>query len=97
MQKLFFVYMLASTRNGTLYIGSTSNLVQRIHQHKTKAVGSFTKRYAVDRLVWFERHECAASMVTRERQLKDWNREWKIRLIETSNPTWKDLYGEILT
>jgi putative endonuclease len=88
--------MLASQRNGTLYIGSTSQLVQRIGQHKAKMVVGFTERYGVDCLVWFEEHADAHAMVTRERQLKKWNRAWKVRLIQESNPEWVDLYPCIL-
>ncbi len=96
MPKAYCVYIMASGRNGTLYIGATSDLVKRVYQHKTGAAGGFTKKYRVDCLVWFEQHESALEMVTRERQLKEWQRVWKIELIETSNPMWRDLYGEIL-
>jgi putative endonuclease len=96
MPRQYFVYLLASQRNGTLYIGSTSDLIGRIHQHKTAVVDSFTKRYRVDHLVWFEAHDTAHSMVTRERQMKEWSRAWKVSLIESGNPDWRDLYPEIL-
>ena len=96
MTKRFWVYMLSSQRNGTLYIGSTSDLVRRIHEHRSGAVQGFTKRYAVHHLVWFEEHAEPLAMVTRERQLKKWNREWKIRLIEAGNPEWVDLYDSIV-
>ncbi len=88
----FAVYMLASQRNGTLYIGVTSNLTQRVWQHKEGLVEGFTKEHDVTRLVWFELHQAAESAITREKQLKKWNRAWKIRLIEETNPYWNDLY-----
>jgi putative endonuclease len=93
--KQFWVYMLASPRNGTLYIGATSNLIQRIHQHKTAMVDGFTERYSVTMLVWFEEHATAYAMATRERRLKAWKRQWKVELIEARNPGWLDLYLEI--
>ncbi len=96
MGKAYCVYIMASRRNGTLYIGATSELIKRVYQHKTGAADGFTKQYHIDRLVWFEQHESPASMVTRERQLKEWKRAWKVELIEALNPTWRDLYGEIL-
>lgn len=95
MDKDFYVYVLASKRNGTLYIGVTSALVQRVWQHKTKAVEGFTARYGVDQLVYFETHADAASAIQREKQLKKWRRAWKIQLIEERNPEWRDLYSEI--
>ncbi|MBC7955737.1 MAG: GIY-YIG nuclease family protein [Cytophagales bacterium] len=96
MSKAYCVYLLASARNGTLYIGATSDLVQRVHQHKTGAADGFTKKHGVQLLVWFEQHESASAMVTRERQLKEWKRAWKVELIEQTNPMWRDLYGDIL-
>ena len=87
--------MLASKRNGTLYIGVTSAVVQRVWQHKTKAVGGFIARYGVDQLVYFEAHGDAASAIRREKRLKKWRRVWKIQLIEARNPKWRDLYAEI--
>jgi len=93
--KAYCVYLMASARNGTLYLGSTSDLVKRVYQHKTGAVEGFTSTYQVDRLVWFEQHENAMAMVTRERQIKEWKRAWKIELIEEGNPQWRDLYGDI--
>ena len=91
---LFYVYMLASKRNGTLYIGHTDNLLSRIWQHKTKALGGFTAKYGVDKLVWYEGQETREAAFLRERQIKKWNRAWKLELIERSNPDWLDLYGE---
>ena len=95
MDKQFYVYVLASKRNGTLYIGVTSALVQRVWQHKTKAVEGFTTRYGVDQLVYFEAHADAVSAIQREKQLKKWRRAWKIELIEEQNPEWRDQYAEI--
>jgi len=93
--KQFYVYILASQRNGTLYIGVTSNLVQRIWQHKEKLVEGFTSKYGVKNLVYFEIHDTADSAITREKQIKKWRRAWKVDLIERSNPDWKDLYDVI--
>ena len=95
VNKEFYVYVLASKRNGTLYIGVTSALVQRIWQHKTKAVEGFTARYGVDQLDYFEALGDAASALRREKQLKKWRRAWKIQLIEERNPEWRDLYSDI--
>ena len=89
------VYILANRAHGTLYTGVTSNLVQRVWQHKGDLVEGFTKRYRVHRLVWFEAHASMDSAITREKGLKKWNRTWKIELIEKTNPTWADLYDEI--
>ena len=94
--KLPCVYLMASRRNGTLYIGVTSNLVQRVWQHKHDVVDGFTSQYGVHRLVWFEQHETMASAIARERALKEWRRAWKLVLIEESNPEWRDLYEEIV-
>ncbi len=95
MDKRYWVYMLASQRNGTLYIGSTSELARRVWQHKRHVVEGFTERYNVHLLVWFEEHSTPMAMVTRERQLKKWHREWKVKLLEASNPDWADLYERI--
>ena len=94
--KLPCVYLLASRRNGTLYVGVTSNLVQRVWQHKQNLVEGFTSRYGVYTLVWYERHETMASAIARERALKEWKRAWKLELIEQDNPQWRDLYDEIV-
>jgi putative endonuclease len=91
----FYVYILASRRHGTLYLGVTRNLVRRVYEHKTKAAPGFTKRYNVDRLVWFEIHDEVLPAIAREKELKKWRRDWKIRLIEESNPNWVDLYEGI--
>ena len=90
--KLFYTYMLASRRNGTLYTGSTDDIRTRVWQHKTKVFKGFTSRYGVDRLVWYETHRSRQSAFERERQIKSWKRAWKIRLIEEINPEWDDLY-----
>ena len=93
--KIPCVYMLASRRNGTLYIGVTSDVVQRVWQHRNDLVGGFTKQYGVHRLVWYEVHETMESAIVREKALKKWNRAWKVRLIEEGNPDWVDLYEEV--
>jgi putative endonuclease len=90
--KQFYVYILASERNGTLYTGVTSNLIQRIWQHKQGLVDGFAKKYGVKSLIHFEAHDTAESAITREKQIKKWKRAWKLRLIEENNPDWKDLY-----
>ena len=94
--KLPCVYILASRRNGALYVGVTSNLPQRVWQHKTDLVEGFTSRYGVHDLVWYETHETMTSAIAREKAIKKWRRQWKIRLIEEGNPSWRDLYEEIL-
>ncbi len=92
MNKTFYVYMLASARNGTLYIGVTSNLVKRIWEHREGLADGFTKQHNVKQLVWFETHMDVVAAITREKQLKKWNREWKINLIQATNLEWRDLY-----
>lgn len=89
------VYILASQRNGTLYIGVTSNLVQRIWQHKNQAIDGFSAKYATHLLVYFELADTMEAAITREKQLKKWQRAWKLRLIEAQNPEWRDLYDTI--
>ncbi len=96
MSKQYFVYILASKRNGTLYIGSTSNLAKRIYEHKSLAdPKSFTSKYNAKLLVYLEECPDAESMINRERRLKEWNRNWKLRLINENNPEWKDLSLEV--
>jgi putative endonuclease len=90
------VYILANKRNGTLYIGVTSNLLKRIWQHKNNLVEGFTKLYNVHHLVWYEPHESMQSAIDREKRLKEWKRAWKLELIEKRNPDWQDLYDSIL-
>ena len=92
----YYVYIMTSERYGTLYAGVTSDLVGRVYQHKTDAVEGFTKKYKVHRLVYYEVHDDIRCAITREKQIKKWRRAWKIRLIEEKNPTWDDLYDEIV-
>lgn len=90
--KLFYIYILASDRNSTVYIGVTSDLEKRIQQHKSKTYeGSFTSKYSVEKLVYYESTEDSESAIAREKQLKNWTRQWKLDLIEKENPQWKDL------
>jgi putative endonuclease len=96
MSKQPAVYILANKRNGTLYIGVTSNLLKRVWEHKNDLVAGFTKRYNVHLLVYYELHEDMESAITREKQLKKWNRAWKLELIEKQNPRWGDLWERIL-
>ena len=91
----YYVYILASGQNGTLYIGVTNDLVKRVFMHKKKMIQGFTSQYNVDKQVYFEATTDVHTAIRREKQLKKWNREWKLELIEKSNPEWKDLYEEI--
>jgi putative endonuclease len=91
----FHVYVLASKRNGTIYVGVTSDLIRRVHGHRQDVVDGFTKEYGVHQLVYFEEHADAITAIQREKNLKHWVRRWKIELIEKTNPTWRDLYDEI--
>ncbi len=88
--------MLCSRRNGTIYIGVTSDLIKRIYEHKNNLVDGFTKQYSVHTLVWYEVHDSAETAILREKQIKKWERSWKLRLIEENNPDWKDLYDDVL-
>jgi len=90
----YYVYILASQKHGTLYVGVTNDIVRRGYEHRTKAVGGFTKRYDIDKLVWFEIYDDAIAAIAREKELKKWRRDWKIRLIEEENPGWLDLSAE---
>lgn len=92
---MFYVYLLASRRHGTLYLGVTGDLVRRVAEHKSKVTPGFTAKYGVDRLVWFETHNDPIAAITREKALKKWRRDWKIRLIEEQNPDWYDLFPAI--
>jgi putative endonuclease len=92
----YFVYILASQRNGTLYVGVTNNLVRRIYEHREKLIEGFTSQYNVTRLVWFDQTASIEEAITHEKRLKRWQRDWKIALIEKSNPNWDDLYESIL-
>ena len=96
MEKEFFVYIMASKRNGTLYIGVTSDLIQRVWQHKSDEIEGFTSRYKLHDLVYYEKHESSYTAIQREKRLKDWRRKWKLELIESLNPEWKDLYQGIV-
>jgi putative endonuclease len=88
----FYTYILASRRNGTLYTGSTDDIARRAWEHREKLIRGFTSKYGVTLLVWFEVHETRDAALTREYQIKKWNRAWKLRLIEEMNPDWEDLY-----
>jgi putative endonuclease len=92
MEKNYYVYILASKRNGTLYIGITSNLIKRVWEHKEKIADGFTKKYDVDKLVYVEHFHDPENAIKREKRLKKYKRQWKINLIEKDNPQWKDLY-----
>lgn len=89
------VYIVANQPNGTIYAGVTSNLVQRVWQHKNNIIKGFSSRYDTHSLVWYEMHPTMESAIIREKRLKNWKREWKLKLIERDNPQWKDLYPEI--
>jgi putative endonuclease len=91
-----FMYILASSRNGTLYVGSTTNLVKRIWEHKNNIIPGFTAKYRVHQLVYYEAHQDIMEAARRERRLKNWCRKWKLNIIERFNPTWRDLYDEII-
>jgi putative endonuclease len=93
--KQYYVYILASQRNGTLYVGMTNDLVRRYYEHKHGMVEGFTKKYQVHILVYYEVHDDVSEAIKREKQLKKWNRSWKIRLIEEKNPEWMELYDNI--
>jgi len=96
MSKQPCVYILASDRNGTLYVGVTSDLTKRVWEHKNDLVPGFTKRYGVHDLVWYELHDSMESAISREKAIKEWKRQWKLELIERENPEWKDLYSGLL-
>lgn len=96
MERQFYVYILASKRNGTLYVGVTSDLVKRTWEHRQGLAEGFTKKYGVKILVYYEVHESSEAAILREKQIKKWDRAWKIRLIEKGNPNWDDLYDRIV-
>jgi putative endonuclease len=96
MKEAFYVYILTNKKCGTLYVGMTSNLVRRIWEHKNKVAEGFTKKYGLDRLVYYEVHQNAESAIIREKRLQNWNRAWKIELIQKGNPDWEDLYMAII-
>lgn len=93
---MFYAYILASRRNGTLYTGSTDDLLKRVAEHRDKLRRGFTARYAVSRLVWYEAHDTREAAFVRERRIKEWRREWKLDLIERMNPGWTDLFETLL-
>jgi putative endonuclease len=92
---MYFVYLLTSKRNGTLYLGVTNDLVRRVHQHREKSIPGFSARYSLRQLVWFEAHDNIIAAIEREKEIKKWKRAWKLALIEKANPEWADLYEEI--
>ncbi len=92
----FWVYILASKPSGTLYVGVTNDLIRRVFEHREGLATGFTKKYAVKMLVFYERHDTAAAAIQREKSIKHWSREWKIDLIRTINPEWRDLYNDIV-
>ena len=91
----YYVYILASRKDGATYVGITNDLVRRVYEHRTKAVRGFASKYNISRLVWFEVYDDPISAISREKELKKWKRSWKIRLIESQNPNWDDLYESI--
>jgi putative endonuclease len=95
-QKKYYVYILASQKYGTLYVGVTSDLLKRIYQHKEKIIAGFTKEHNVDKLIYYETYQDIDQAILREKQIKKWRRNWKINLIEKHNPDWLDLYYELL-
>jgi putative endonuclease len=95
MEKEYYIYILANNRNGTLYIGVTSDLIKRVWEHKNKVVEGFTQKYHVNKLVYYEQYREAENAIRREKRLKKYNRKWKVELIEKINPNWKDLYDDI--
>jgi putative endonuclease len=90
-----FVYIMSNRRNGTLYAGVTADIVRRAYEHRTGGIAGFTRRYGLQRLIWFERHDEIVTAIRREKTIKDWPRAWKVRLIERMNPTWEDLYDTL--
>jgi putative endonuclease len=92
----YYIYILANKRNGTLYVGVTSNLIKRIYEHKNDLVEGFTKQYGIHQLVYFEQTGSIDSAIVREKQIKKWRRQWKLELIEQKNPHWKDLYNDLV-
>ena len=93
--KQYFVYLLASERNGTLYIGVTNDLIRRVHEHQQGIADGFTKKHNIKMLVWYEQHTVIEQAIIREKQLKKWNRAWKVELVEKENPLWRDLTGDL--
>ncbi len=94
--KTYFVYIMASQKNGTIYIGVTGNLIKRVYEHKNNAIKGFTSKYKIHKLVYYEQTNDIKSAIAREKKLKNWHRQWKINLINEHNPSWKDLYDELI-
>ncbi|HPP11025.1 MAG TPA: GIY-YIG nuclease family protein [Defluviitoga tunisiensis] len=94
--KSYYIYIMASRRNGTLYIGITNDIVRRVYEHKNNFIDGFTSKYGIHNLVYYEQFDNIESAIQREKQLKKWNRKWKIELIERVNPNWKDLYEDLM-
>jgi len=94
-ERLYCTYIMASRRNGTLYVGVTGDLVRRVWEHREGVVAGFTRQYRVKHLAWYEPHEDVAAAILREKQIKEWKRAWKIELIEAMNPDWRDLWFDI--
>ena len=94
--KQAFIYIIASKKNGTIYIGVTNNLITRVWQHKSDIIKGFSKKYKTHQLVYFEQHSNIQSAIEREKQIKKWKRKWKLQLIEKLNPLWKDLYTDVV-
>ena len=94
-EKKYFVYILSNKRNGTLYIGVTNNLIRRIYEHKNNLIEGFTKNYNIHQLVYYEEYNNIDTAISREKQMKKWNRSWKMQIIEKNNSTWRDLYEEL--
>ncbi len=97
MERYYYVYILASKRNGTLYVGVTADIISRVYQHKNKINAGFSAKYNATRLVYYEEYATIIDAIHREKLIKKWNRSWKIKLIEQNNPTWEDLYYDLLT
>ena len=96
MNENYYIYILASRKNGVIYIGVTNNLIRRVYEHKNSLVEGFTKKYNVKTLVYYEVHKDIKQAIIREKRLKEWKRQWKIDLIEQTNPEWKDLYNDLI-
>jgi putative endonuclease len=96
MPKKYYIYILASQKNGTLYIGVTGDFAKRVYEHKNNLIKGFTKKYSVHNLVYYEEYGEINEAITREKRIKKWNRQWKIKLIEKLNPDWKDLYNDFV-
>ncbi len=96
MKTSSYVYIISNHKNGTIYVGVTTNIIKRIDEHKRKVIDGFSKKYGLNQLVWYEEHPDILSAISREKQLKKWNRAWKINLIENSNPEWRDLSLDLM-